>query len=389
VDPDSLLVVLAVAALAPVVADLSPRLRVPTVVAEILLGIIVGPQVLDLASPDELIRVLSQFGLAFLFFMAAMEIDFDRVRGRPLTLAAFGWGASLVLGMVAAAPLYAAGVIGAPILVGLALTTTALGSLVPILKDAGLADGRFGVRVLANGGVGEFGPVIALSVILAIESGDPARSLLLILFAILALATAALSLRVRPKRIVRLVGTTMHASGQLALRLAILLLGGLVVLASTLGLDIVLGAFTAGLIVGLITRGERDEATEAFVVKLDGVGYGFLIPFFFIATGLEFDLDALLHSASSLILVPGFALLFVIVRGLPTWLLNRGDLPGREPLALGLMSASALPLIVAITNIAVARGTLRPLDAAALVGAGMLSLLVFPIVGGALLQHED
>ncbi|HWK26024.1 MAG TPA: cation:proton antiporter [Solirubrobacter sp.] len=377
IDRESLLVVLAVAAAAPLLADLPRRVRVPGVVAEILLGIVVGPQVLDFAHTDALIEALSQFGLAFLFFMAGMEIDFERVRGVPLRLAARGWAASLALGMVVAALLYALGVIGAPILVGLALTTTALGALVPILKDAGLADGRLGTRVLAAGAAGEFGPIVALSIILAIASGELWRTLLLGVFAAAAIALGLLATRVRPGRVVRLVEATMHASGQVALRLALLLLGGLVVLAGTLGLDVVLGAFTAGLIVGLVARG---EAAHAFHVKLDGVGYGFLIPIFFIATGLDFDLDALLSDAATLALVPGFALVFLLVRGLPAWWLNR-DLPAGERVALTLMVSAALPLVVAITEVAVDAGRLDAQDAAALVGAGMLSLLLFPLLG--------
>ncbi len=163
---------LAVAALAPVLADLPTSVRVPSVVAEILLGILVGPDVLGLAAPDALIEALSQFGLALLFFLAGMEIDFNRARGAPLTLAARGWALTLGLGMVAAGLLYAAGVVGAPVLVGLALTTTALGALVPILKDAGLADGSLGRRVLAAGPADEFGPIVTLSVVLAVASGE-------------------------------------------------------------------------------------------------------------------------------------------------------------------------------------------------------------------------
>jgi Kef-type K+ transport system membrane component KefB len=386
IDRDTLLVVLLVAAAGPLVADLPSRIRIPGVVVEILLGIVVGPQVLDLARPDDLIEALSQLGLAFLFFMAGMEIDFERLRGAPLTLAARGWACSLVLGMVVAALLYAVGVVGAPVLVGLALTTTALGALVPIIKDAGLAEGRFGLRVLGAGAAGEFGPIVALSVILAVASGELWRTTLLLVFAFVAVAVGLIATRSRPERVVRVVAATMHASGQLALRLAILLLGGLVVLAGTLGLDIVLGAFTAGLIVGLIAHG---PAARDFHVKLDGVGYGFLIPIFFINTGLTFNLDALTSSASSIVLVPGFALVFLLVRGLPAWLLYRHDLPTGERRALAYMSAAALPLVVAITEVAVDNGRLDEQDAVALVGAAMLSLLVYPLLGIASLRSRE
>jgi Kef-type K+ transport system membrane component KefB len=384
ISRETLLVVLAVAALAPVLADLPTRIRVPVVVTEIVAGIVVGPDLLDLAQTGPLLDLLAEFGLAFLFFMAGMEIDPARMRGRPAAFAARGWAGSLALGMIAAAALWAAGGIGAPVFVGLALTTTALGALVPILKDAGLTDHRVGRLTLAGGAAGEFGPIVALSIVLAVASGEPWRTVLLVVFAIVAVGAGLIATRARPPRLVRLVAATMHSSGQLALRLALLLLGALVLLAGELGLDVVLGAFSAGFIVGLVARGAD---AEVFHIKLDAVGYGFLIPIFFINTGLGFDLDALLESAATLLLVPLFAALFVVVRGLPAWWLTRGELPGRERTALALLTASALPLVVAITEVAAEEGRLAEDDAAALVGAAMLSLLVFPLVATALLRR--
>jgi Kef-type K+ transport system membrane component KefB len=384
ISRETLLVVLAVAALAPLLADLPTHARVPVVVTEIIAGIVVGPQVLDLAQPDQMLDALSELGLAFLFFMAGMEIDPAHMRGRPATLAVRGWVASLALGMAIGALLWATGAIGAPVLVGLALTTTALGALVPILKDAQLADHRVGRLVLAGGAAGEFGPIVALSIILAVASGEPWRTVLLVVFAVVAVAAGVLATRVRPQRIVRLVEATMYSSGQLALRLSLLLLGGLVVLAGSLGLDVVLGAFSAGFIVGLVARGQD---SEAFHIKLDAVGFGFLIPIFFINTGIGFDLDALLESATTLLLVPAFAALFLLVRGLPAWLLARTELVERERTALAFLTASALPLVVAITEVATDSGHLAEDDAAALVGAAMLSLLAFPLIGTALIRR--
>ena len=380
---DTILVVLVVMVLAPVIADLTHRVRVPIVVAEIVAGIIVGPQVLDLAQPDALVDALSDFGLAFLFFMAGMEIDPGSMRGRPAALAARGWAASLALGMIAAFVLWSANGIGAPVLVGLALTTTSLGALVPILRDADLTRHRVGRLVLAGGAAGEFGPIVALSIVLAIASGELWHTTLLVVFAVIAVCAGLLATRARPARVVRLVEATMHSSGQLALRLALLLLGALVVLAGSLGLDIVLGAFAAGFIVGLVTR-ETDA--HDFHIKLDAVGYGFLIPIFFINTGLGFNLDAL-GNLGTLVLVPLFALLFLLARGLPAWILSRRDLEGHERTALAFMTAAALPLVVAITEVATESGQLSEDDAAALVGAAMVSLLIYPLVGTALLRR--
>ncbi len=381
VSHTDILIVAAVAVLAPVLADLSKR--VPIVVAEIFLGIIVGPEVLDLAATDDFIESLSTFGLAFLFFLAGMEIDFERIRGNPVRFGVLGWLTSVGIGAVAAIVLHLAGVIDATVLVALALTTTALGTLMPILRDTGILDQRFGGFVLGAGAVGEFGPVVIVSVILAFEADEPLRALLLFVFAAIVVFATLLALRARPARVVRLVQTTMGTSGQLAIRLSVLLVVGLAALATEFGLDVILGAFAAGIVAGIVIRGTD---AEEFLGKLDAVGFGFLIPVFFIATGMDYNLDALFSNASSLLLVPGFALLFLFGRGLPAMLLYRGELGREDRLSLALFSAAALPLLVAITQIGLDTETMRPEVAVSLVGAGMLSVLVFPLL--ALARHR-
>jgi Kef-type K+ transport system membrane component KefB len=378
---ESVLVVAAVAVLAPILADLTPRVRVPIVVAEVALGIVVGPEVLDLATPDEFLEALSVFGLAFLFFLAGLEIDFAEIAGRPAKLAVGGWWLSLALGMGIALALWAAVGLDAPILVGLALTTTALGTLMPILRDARVLGGRFGTYLVAAGAAGEFLPVVAVSAILAVEAGEPWRTALLLVFGAAAALAGVVAMRTRPARLVRLVQTTMGTSGQLAVRLSVLVIAGLVVLAAELGLDVILGAFTAGIVVGIVIR--NTDASE-FEAKLDAVGFGFLIPIFFIVTGMDYNLDALLDEPSSLILVPGFAALFLLCRGLPAMLLYRGDLPRSELPSLALFSAAALPLVIAITEIGTDTGTMPEQEAVALVGAGMISVLLFPVLALAL-----
>jgi Kef-type K+ transport system membrane component KefB len=374
----SIVVVAAVAVLAPILADLTPRVRVPIVVAEVALGVIVGPEVLGLAEVDDFIDALSVYGLAFLFFLAGMEIDFARIGGRPTELGFAGWWLSFALGLGIAFTLWAIGAITAPVLVGLALTTTALGTLMPILRDAGVLGGRFGDYLVAAGAAGEFLPVVAVSVILAVESGEPARTALLLVFAVIAAAIGVVAVRSRPARVVRLVRTTMGTSGQLAVRLALLLIVGLVVLAAELDLDVILGAFVAGIVVGIVIR---DTDARAFEAKLDAVGFGFLIPIFFIVTGMEYDLDALLDDPIDVVLVPAFAALFLLCRGAPALLLYRRNLPREERAPLALFSAAALPLLIAITEIGTETGAMDEREAVALVSAGMLSVLVFPILG--------
>jgi Kef-type K+ transport system membrane component KefB len=373
----SILVVATVAVLAPILADLTPRIRMPIVVAEVALGVIVGPEVLGLAHVDDFIDALSVFGLAFLFFLAGLEIDFARIAGRPGELAFTGWVISLALGLAAAFALWAAGAISAPVLVGLAVTTTALGTLMPILRDAGVLGGRFGDYLVAAGAAGEFLPVVAVSAILAVDAGEPARTALLLVFAAIAAVIGVVAVRTRPARVVRLVETTMGTSGQLAVRLSVLMIVGLVVLAAELGLDVILGAFVAGIVVGIVIRNTDAEEFEA---KLDAVGFGFLIPIFFIATGMEYDLDALFSEPVDILLVPAFAALFLLCRGIPSLLLYRRDLQRHELPPLALFSAAALPLVIAITEIGTDTGAMDEREAVALVGAGMLSVLLFPIL---------
>jgi Kef-type K+ transport system membrane component KefB len=370
-------VVAAVAVAAPLLADLSRRARLPTVVAEIFLGILVGPELLGLAEPDGFINALSTFGLAFLFFLAGIEIDFERIRGAPARAGGLGWLVSVALGAAVALGLHLAGVIHATVLVAVALTTTTLGTLMPILRDSGVLDQRFGNFVVGAGTAGEFGPIVVVSVILAFEASEPLRATLLFAFAAIVVVAAVVGIRVRPSRVVRLVATTMGTSGQLAVRLSILVIVALAALAAEFGLDVILGAFSAGIVVGIVIRGS--EARE-FLGKLDAVGYGFLIPVFFIVTGMGYDLDALTSDPAALALVPGFALLFLLVRGVPAMLLYRRALPRMERMSLALFSASALPLLVAITQIGLDTHTMRTDVAVSLIGAGMVSVLIYPLL---------
>ncbi|HEY2635938.1 MAG TPA: cation:proton antiporter, partial [Solirubrobacteraceae bacterium] len=316
IDPTNLFVVITVAALAPILADLPRAVRVPVILVEIGLGMVVGPQALGLAHADPLVSELSELGLAALFFLAGMEIDVAELRGHMGRLAMGSWGGSLVLGIGVAVGLWATGLVGAPLLGWLALTTSSLGALFPILSDAGLSGGRMGRNAIAVGAAGELGPIVLLSLVLALASGEAWRTALLLAFAAVVLGVAVVAQRARPARIVRLLETTMHSSGQVAVRLALVVLGGLFVLADKLGLDVILGAFSAGMIVGLVAP---TSSRSPFRIKLDGLGYGFLIPIFFVTTGLEFDLDGLFASLANILLVPGVAMLLLVTRGLPVW----------------------------------------------------------------------
>lgn len=384
-EPDlaTLVVIAAVAVLAPIIADIPRRARIATVVVEILLGILIGPDVLDLAEPDAFVDFLANLGLAALFFLAGREIDLPRIAGTPLRLASEGWLVGLVLGVAIGFALDAAGIVSDPEIVGIALATTALGVLVPILRDAGLTATRLGTVVLAVGAIGELGPIVLLSVFLATDN-DVASAILLFAFAAIAVAAAMGAVRFRPRRVARLVGETMHASGQLAVRVCMLLLLALVYLAVELGQDLILGAFAAGVVLGYATRDA--PSLEDLWPKLDAIGYGLLIPFFFVRSGMTFDLDGLLESPQALAELPLFLALFLVVRGLPA-LLARREVPPGTVAPLALMSASALPLVVAITDVGVRAGELESSTAASMVGAAMLSVLIYPAVALALLRR--
>jgi Kef-type K+ transport system membrane component KefB len=383
----SLVIVAAVAALAPIVSDALRQGRVPAVAFELVLGIVVGPKVLNWAHPDPIIDILSEFGLATLMFLAGYEIEFDRVRGKPLELAVMGWLVSLALGVAAGLALSTTGLTVSSIVVGLALTTTAIGTLLPMLSEAGELNTRFGAFFLAAGALGEFGPIIAIALLLA--DGDKAGTVtyLLIFFAV-TVAVGLIALRPRPLRLSRLLTRTLNTTGQLAVRVSILVIVGLVWVASRLGLDVLLGAFAAGIIVRLFLMGGEHQEAEIVHGKLETIGFGFFIPLFFVVSGMHFDLTALTNSSSAMAKVPLFLALFLVVRGLPV-LLYRKVLPAGSRLPFALLSAAALPLVVVITDIGVQTKRMVPATAAALVTAGLISVLVFPLIAFSLRRRSN
>ncbi len=360
------------------VSVLPRRLVPPVVVIELLLGIVIGPQVLGLADSDDFTDFFANLGLGMLFFFAGYEIDFERVRGQPLRLAGLGWLLSLALAYGIGGVLAAAGIVLSFLYTGSALATTAIGTLIPVLRDSGDLRTRFGTYLLAAGAAGEFGPILLVTLILSGQ--NPAHeAVILLAFVALAVAVAVVSVR-SAFRGWPLLERTLESSSQLAVRLAVVLVFGLVALAGSLGLDVLLGGFVAGIVTRLALRGREVAVLES---KLTAVGFGFLIPFFFVTSGMNFDLDAL-GDTTTLLKVPMFVALFLLVRGTPALLLYRGVLAARERVALAFYSATELPLVVAITTIAVDQGHMRTSTAAALVGAAIISTATFPFVALAL-----
>lgn len=376
----SLTLIIVVAVLAPLLAESLKRFRVPGVVLEIGLGILIGQQVLGWASVTTVVASFGNLGLSFLMFLAGFEIDLDRIKGRPLDRATIGWFVSLAVALGVAAVLVVTGFAISDLLIGLALTTTALGTLLPMLRDADALESEFGALILAVGTVGEFLPIVAIALLLTSDNPG-ATALLLVVFIVLAVGATLVATRARSPRVVGLMQKHLNSSAQLPVRIAVLMVVGLVWVASHLGLDVLLGAFAAGIIVRLFTAGEEQHAVGS---KLEAIGFGFLVPIFFVVSGMKFDLDALTSDPTTLLRVPLFLALFLVVRGLPALLLYRKDLPRPDRAALAFFSATALPLVVVITGIGLDTGRMRPENAAALVGAGMLSVLLFPLIGFAI-----
>jgi len=375
---DDLVLVLLVAAAVPLVLAAVPRLLVPAAVLEIVAGIVLGPDVLDLVDLDQAVQVVSTIGLAFLLFLAGLEIDLASLRGRSGQLALRGLAASLVLAALVGAVLDLAGIVGSGTFVAVLLIATSLGLVVPVLRDAQAADRPLGRLVVAGASLGEVAALVLLSLSFSESGTGPGTVLLLVL----ALAGAAVLLvltgrrAARSPRIVRTVDRLADTSAQLRVRLTVLLVVGLGAVAERLGLEAILGAFLAGVVLRAVDP-DGTMSHPHFRHKLEGLAFGFVVPVFFVASGLAFDLGALTAGPGALAMVAVFLAALLLVRGLPA-LAYRTSLTGREVVAAGLLQATSLPFLVAGTAIGSALGAIDPEDAAALVGAGLLSVVLFP-----------
>lgn len=383
---DSLAVVLAVAFFVPVALGLLPRLRIPSVVIEILAGIVVGPQVLGWATVDEPVQILALVGLAFLLFLAGLEIDLAVLRGRLLRLVGLGFAGSVLLALPVGGLLAAGGVVGDPLFAAVVLLATSLGLVIPVLREAEATDSTLGQLVIAGSSVGDFAAVILLSLLFSTDTTDTGtRIVLLVGFALaVAILTFVLSRRSRTMPLAGVLLRLQDTTAQIRVRGSMLLLLVLVVMAEHFGLETILGAFVAGVIVGFLDRdGERTH--PRFRVKLDAIGYGFLVPVFFVTSGMRFDLDSLTRDPGTLVKVPILLAALLVVRGLPATLARR-TVGSRGSVVLGLLQATSLPFIVAATQIGVAIGAITAGTAASFVAAGLLSALVFPVLASGRLR---
>lgn len=358
------------AALAPILSGVLAR-RVPQVVILIIGGILIGPEVLGWADPQGL-ELVSNVGLGFLFLLAGYELEPGLFRQRAGRLALKSWLVTAAVAILVTGALAAVGFVHAFVPIAIGLTTTALGTLLPILRDNQMLEGRFGEFIMAAGAVGEFLPILATAVFLS-ANGAFLGLISLVIIAGIALLLTFVPRLVRHAKLRTIVAEGEHATSQTTLRWTMFLLFVLLVIAANFGLDVVLGAFLAGVVLRRWAPGD----VHALEGKLDAVGYGFFIPVFFVTSGMSLDLHSIIESPVRLVV---FFVLFLVVRGLPALLFYRHDLAMRERVQIMLLTATALPLLVALAAIGRASGTMLPENAAALVGAGVLSVIVFPAV---------
>jgi Kef-type K+ transport system membrane component KefB len=367
---DTLLYTAVVAALAPVLVALLPGPRIPQVVVLLAGGVLIGPEALGWADRAE-IDLLANVGLGFLFLLAGYELDLGLFRERAGRLAMAGWLVTLALAAALVGALAAAGLVRAFVVVALGLTTTTFGTLLPILRDNDLLGGRFGRYLLAAGAVGELFPIFAIALFLGASNKFVALGSLAAVGILAVVLTFAPRL-VRGNKLGQVLREGEGSTAQTTVRLTVLLLLLLLAVAEEFGLDVVLGAFLAGIVLRRWAPGD----VHALEGKLDAIGYGFFIPLFFVASGMSLDVRSI---AGAPLRLAAFFVLLLVVRGVPALFLYRRDLPAVRRVQLMLLTATALPLLVALAEIGVRNGTMLRENAAALVGAGALSVLVFPM----------
>ena len=376
-----LVAVALVAALAPIVVAVLPGPRVPQVVILLLGGVLIGPHVLGLAETSS-IQLLSNIGLGFLFLLAGYELDPGLLRQQPGRLAIVGWLISAVIAIGVTAGLDAAGYVRDYVPIALALTTTALGTLLPILRDNDMLGGSFGQYVYAAGAAGELFPILIIAVFLTGRGNFIALASVALVGA-LAVALSAIPWLTGHRTVQRIVQEGQDETAQITLRGAMVLLFVLLAIANRFGLDVVLGALLAGMVLRGWARHSNMDIT-GLEHKFDAVGYGIFIPIFFVSSGMTLDIKTIAQNPGRLLV---FFFLLLVVRGLPSLLVYRRALAVRQRLEMTFITATTLPLLIALVEIGQRDGVMLPANAAALVGAGVLSVLVFPLL--AVMLHRS
>ena len=385
VSLQGLFIVLAASTLVVVMLGISRRLPIPSAVAEILIGIVIGPSILGWVHPqDWVVRVLANFGMAYLLFVAGLELDLRLLLHRRLVALLAGYGLTLAIGGGCCWALRSMGMLDSALFVTIALSATAMGVLTPILKERGLLDREFGQMVLGACVIAEVMPITLLSIFYATDHETPVQQLGRVLGVALlaALVAAAMAWLAGSRWMNERFPPDERPTTQIRIRQTMLILIGLVVAAHGVGVEVILGALAAGIVVGAVRK--RTEATAPYYGKIEAMGFGLFIPVFLVSVGVCFDLGSLTGSTGSLMKVPLFLVLLLLARGLPAVLAYGGLMTLPERVAAGLFQATNLSFIAAATATGVRLGKIGVADASALVAAGMLSVVVFPQVAGSI-----
>ena len=376
---NSVLIIAVIAVLVPVILGLLPQVPVPGAVLEVIAGILVGPSVLGWVRVDAPVQVLSDLGLGMLLFLAGLEIDVDRLRGPLARLAGSAFAVSVVLALLCAYAFRLAGLGAHPLLLAIMLMSTSTGLLLPLLKDAGEEATEFGQLVMTAAALAEIVPILLLSLFFSAASKTTADQLvsLAIFLILLALIGLTLARVLRLGALDRLFTRLEDRSAQIRVRAALTLALACGVLAYRFGFASILGAFAAGLLVRLVELSGHTPRPQ-FQTKVEAVGFGFLVPIFFVTTGVSFQLKELLENPTAIAEVPLFLAALLVTRGLPA-LLYRRFTGTRRAEAAGLLQAITLTLIIVATQIGLATGKITPTAAASLLAAGLLSAALFPV----------
>lgn len=369
-----------IAVLAPLLTRLSYLAFVPVVAMELMLGVLIGPSGLGLAENDAAIEFIGKLGLVFLFFQAGFEFRLSELGREPLRLGLVAWCGSLAVAVLIAGALYGVGLVRAPMLVAIILTTTAFGILLPILRDADELATDFGRYVMGSAAIGEIGPLLIAAIALAGSKHHLHQTILAAVFLALVVGILLLLSAVREDHLAEKVSAWLGANEVLTIRAALVMLLGFVSLAESFGMETVVGAYAAGLAITLLLDGRRRKHLED---RLIAIGSGFFVPVFFTASGIALDLSSVAASPSGVARFLLFSGAFLLVRLAPLHLYRRA-LPTRDLPSLALLSSTTLPLVVAIAYLGEKSGAITPENASALVAAAVVTVTIFPTLALAL-----
>ena len=366
-----------------------PRLRVPALVLEILAGIVIGPSGLGWVKVDIPIQIFSVMGLSFILLLAGLEVGFDHLRGPLLNTAVINFAVSFALALLVAYALRGAGLVQSPLFIAIILAATSQGVVIPVLKDAGQEASAFGQLVIASASIADFATIVLLSVLFSREAARAgAKAVLLAGFVLLAAAVALFIARAeRSMRLEAILVRLQDTTAQIRVRAVFLLLAGFIALAQGLGLEVVFAAFTAGVILKLVDPDIMSPRSNVRP-KLEAVGFGLFVPMFFVTSGLQFNLRALVSNPATVALVPVFFAALLVIRGLPA-VMYRPALGTRKAMAAGMLQATSLGFIVVAAQIGMELGMLTQATGAALIAAGLLSVMIFPLAAVTALGRVD